>query len=95
MRARLGGLTTSARGHTVTAPARAAFMARFEPIEPGLSPTERRRRAEAAKRLYFSRLALKASLSRASHSRKREPTSEIRSPEVGMTGGTSNAAPSA
>lgn len=68
MRARLGGLQTAANGHVNTAPGRAAFLARFDDqVDPDrvLSPAERARRAEAARKLYFARLALKSSLSRA------------------------------
>lgn len=69
LRARLGGLATAARHDTreVTAPARRAFMARFEAlVDPDgtLPPAERARRAEAAKRLHFSRLALKSAAAR-------------------------------
>lgn len=74
MRARLGGLTTSALGHVTTEAARAKFLSRFEPSDPGLSPVERARRAEAAKRLYFGRLALKSSLRR---KRKAAPVGQM------------------
>ena len=50
-----------------TRPARAAFMARFErEVDPDgrLPEAERRRRAEAAKKAYFSGLALKSSKAR-------------------------------
>jgi hypothetical protein len=46
-----------------TANGRAAFLARFErEVDPAgvLDPTERRRRAEHARRAYFTRLALAA-----------------------------------
>lgn len=58
---RLGALATHARGHTNTAPAHAAFLARFEAqVDPDglLDPAERQRRAEYAKADYFTRLAL-------------------------------------
>jgi hypothetical protein len=51
-----------------TKPARDAFMARFErEVDPDgrLPEAERRRRAEAAKKPYFSGLALKSSRARA------------------------------
>ena len=44
----------------ITAPARAAFLARFEvEVDPegALAPAERARRAEMAKKAYFARLA--------------------------------------
>ena len=50
-----------------TAPARQVFDARFaREVDPSgiLPPTERARRAEAAKRAYFARLALKSAVSR-------------------------------
>jgi hypothetical protein len=45
-----------------TAPARAAFLDRFErQVDPDglLDPTERAKRADSAKRAYFTRLAAK------------------------------------
>lgn len=51
-----------------TAPATAASMARFErQVDPDgvLSPVERAKRAESARRAYFTGLALKSSLARA------------------------------
>lgn len=50
-----------------TAPARAAFMARFErQVDPDgkLSPQERARRAEHARKAYFLALSLKAAKKR-------------------------------
>jgi hypothetical protein len=50
-----------------TRPARDAFMARFErQVDPDcvLAPAERQRRAEAAKRAYFTRLALQSARAR-------------------------------
>ena len=52
-----------------TAPARAAFLSRFErEIDPDglLDPEERARRAEHAKKAYFLKLALAARKARAS-----------------------------
>jgi len=46
-----------------TAAARAAFLARFErEVDPDgrLSPSERRRRAEAARKAYFTKLAIQS-----------------------------------
>jgi len=51
-----------------TAPARAAFMSRFErEVDPEgvLEPAERARRAEHAKKAYFLRLALASRKARA------------------------------
>ena len=60
-RGRLGGLTTAARysPDEITAPARAAFAASFIPDNPELSDAERERRAKAARRLHYMRMALK------------------------------------
>jgi hypothetical protein len=82
LRSRLGGLSTAARGHVNTAPARAAFASRFYADLPDdLAPAERERRAEANKRLYYARLAYKSVRSR---SKKKAgpadigPASEVR-----------------
>lgn len=56
-----------------TTPARDAFAARFEnEVDPdrALSPTERARRAESARRAYFTRLALASAKAR----RARKPS---------------------
>jgi len=50
-----------------TANARRAFLARFEhQVDPDgrLSPAERERRAESARKAYFARLALKSAAAR-------------------------------
>ena len=50
-----------------TSPARAAFNKRFEDeVDPDrtMTPTERGRRAESARKAYFMRLALKSARSR-------------------------------
>ena len=63
----MGGLTTAALGHVNTAPARAAFHERFvDQVDPerALPTSERARRAEAARRLYFTKLALRSSVVR-------------------------------
>jgi len=63
IRARIGAYSLHAQGRTNTGPAREKFMERFLwEVDPGgmLSETERQRRAEAAKKAYFSRLALKS-----------------------------------
>jgi hypothetical protein len=54
---RLGGLTTAARGHHNLGPAREAFLRRFEPDDPALTPEEREKRRRAGLRLHMSRLA--------------------------------------
>lgn len=75
LRARLGGLTTSALGHVNTEPARRAFDARFYAGVPeDLPAAERDRRAAAARRLHFARLALRSSQARV---RKRKPTTVL------------------
>src|SRR5687768_5516903 len=56
-----------------TAPARAAFLSRFErEVDPAgvLDPAERARRAEHAKKAYFLRLALLSRKARASKKRR-------------------------
>ncbi len=65
LRARIGGLALAAQrdSRAYTAQARASFLSRFEKeVDPDslLPPAERQRRAVAAKKLYFSRLALKS-----------------------------------
>jgi hypothetical protein len=65
----LGGLTTSSRHDpsTYTAKARATFLARFlDEVDPlhELPDEERQRRAEAARRAHFARLALASAESR-------------------------------
>jgi hypothetical protein len=62
---------TDPAGHT--APARAAFLSRFErEVDPDgvLDPHERARRAEHAKKAYFLRLALASSKARAAKRRR-------------------------
>ena len=66
---RIGGLTVAATHDTkaVTAPARRAFLARFEnQVDPDrqLPADERARRAEAAKRAYMLSLAQRSAASR-------------------------------
>lgn len=66
-RARLGGLSTAARGHVNVQPSHDAFLRRFEDeVDPmrTLPPEERSRRALAARRLHMSRLALRSSIVR-------------------------------
>jgi hypothetical protein len=74
MRARMGGYAVAAKYDTreVTSPARVAFMARFErQVDPdGVLPAaERKRRAEAAKKLHFQQLAWKSAKARRARSK--------------------------
>jgi hypothetical protein len=69
LRARLGGLATSSRhdGREQTAAARGAFLQRFiDEVDPdrSLPEDERLRRADAARRAYFTKLALKSAITR-------------------------------
>jgi hypothetical protein len=67
LRSRIGAFTVHARGRTNTAPARARFLARFEEeVDPDrqLDPETRAVRADAARRAYFARLALKSAQAR-------------------------------
>ena len=69
LRGRIGGYSLHAQrdSREITAPARAAFLAKFEAeVDPAkvLPVAERLRRAEAARRAYMSRLALKAAQKR-------------------------------
>lgn len=66
---RLGGLTTHSLHDSaaITAPARRAFLDKFEKqVDPDgtLDPQERAKRADAAKRLYMARLAIKSAEAR-------------------------------
>ena len=65
LRGRIGAYVLHSRhdSRVTTGPARAAFLARFErDVDPeGVLPeAERRRRALAARKAYFARLALKS-----------------------------------
>ena len=65
LRARLGAYSQHSRHSSVdtTAAARAAFLSKFElEVDPDkvLPEAERQRRAEAARKAYFTRLALKS-----------------------------------
>lgn len=62
MTGRMGALTTHARGHTNTGPATAAKWAKYEAeVDPDgtLDPATRRKRAEYARRLDMTRLAMR------------------------------------
>lgn len=70
LRARLAAHTLHAKtdSHKHTEPARRAFLARFEDqVDPDreLPPSERARRAEQAKKAYFTELAYRSSRARA------------------------------
>lgn len=74
LRARVGAHALHSQGKTNTAPARKAFNDRFEnEVDPDrvLDPTERARRAEHARKAYFTRLALKSA--RARRARRGKP----------------------
>jgi hypothetical protein len=75
----MGGLATAAAGHVTTGPARSAFLAKFyDGIPEDLPQRERDRRAEAARRLHFTRLALKSSVKRS----KRKAARVIETPRT-------------
>jgi hypothetical protein len=67
LRGRIAAYSVHARGRTNTAPARVAFLVRFErEVDPegALPPHERARRAEHARRAYMASLALRSSRAR-------------------------------
>ncbi len=71
-----------------TAPARAAFLSRFErEVDPDgvLDPQERARRAEHAKKAYFLRLALASRKARANKKRASTKTSPRLEDEGGQS----------
>lgn len=77
LRGRIGGLALSASRdpHEYTAAARCAFLARFEQqVDPDgiLLPYERQRRALAARRAHFARLALKSAKVRRERAGRRD-----------------------
>ena len=79
-RARIAGLTCHARGRTNTGPATAAAEARFrkqvltEAEERGetLTELEVERRASAARRLFYARLAFQSAKARSERARQRK-----------------------
>ena len=76
MRARIAAYTLHSRtdGRELTTPARQAFLDRFErDVDPSgsLSPAERSKRAAAARKAYFTKLALKSSKARKASRRGR------------------------
>lgn len=65
-----------------TAPARAAMLARFEDeVDPerSLTPEERSRRAEYARKAYFQRLALKSAKARRLRAEADQLDAEVKS----------------
>jgi hypothetical protein len=83
LRARLGGLATSARHdpREVTAPARRAFAERFYADVPADLPAdERERRAAANRRAYFARLAFQSSKVRG----KKKAAADIQRPATAL-----------
>ncbi len=67
LRSRIAGLSATAQGKTNTAPARAAFDRRFlNQVDPDgqLPEAERNRRAEAAKKAHFARMAYRSAQAR-------------------------------
>ncbi len=67
MRARVAAHSMHAQGLTNTAPARKAFLDRFErEVDPDgvLAPAERARQAEHARKAYFTGLAYASARSR-------------------------------
>jgi hypothetical protein len=83
LRARMAAYVLHSRydSRELTAPARRAFNDRFEKeVDPDgtLPPDERQRRAAAAKKAYFARLAL-----RSAQARRRKNTVLTRDPDLG------------
>lgn len=80
LRGRLGAFVMHSRHdpRATTARAREAFLDRFErEVDPEgvLPPAERARRAKAARKAYFTRLAMTSAKARAAR-RRRRPSSE-------------------
>ena len=76
LRGRIGGLALAAQRNPkeYTAAARRQFLARFDDeVDPDriLSKEERARRAEAARKLYFVRLAYESAKARGKKNRKK------------------------
>ena len=74
LRGRVGAYSLHSKGGTNTGPARAKFESKFEDeVDPDrvLPEAERQRRAECARKLYFTRLALKSAKTR--RARKQKP----------------------
>ncbi len=72
LRARIAAYSLHAQGGTNTAPARRAFLSRFlAEIPIDLPEGERLRRAAAARRAHFSKLALKSVQARRRRAQRR------------------------
>jgi hypothetical protein len=87
LRGRMGGLATSSRHDTrkTTARARAVFRSSFErEVDPEgvLTPAERARRAEAARKLHYTKLAHLAAKKRREKSAARSARTEATPSEV-------------
>ncbi len=87
LRGRIGGYSKAARHDPVegTSAARSAFLARFErEVDPEgvLTPEERARRAEYARKAYFARLALKSVQARCRRARRTEADSDLGLDEI-------------
>lgn len=67
LRARVGAYSLHSQGKTNTGPARAAYNARWDrEVDPEgiLPPAERAKRAEAARKAHYSRMALASAKAR-------------------------------
>ena len=67
LRGRIGAYSLHAQGGTNTAPARRAFLSKFEKeVDPDgvLAEPERQRRARLARKAHFARLGLKSAKKR-------------------------------
>ena len=74
LRGRLAAHSLHMRGGTNTAPGTKAFLLRFErEVDPDrtLDPSERARRADHAKKAYFTKLAFKSSRKRSAAATRR------------------------
>ena len=74
-RGRAGGLARAAKygPEELTGKARAAFLKRFDPEDPLLSPEERQRLAQAALRAHMSELGQKSGKRRKARIEEKEP----------------------
>jgi hypothetical protein len=93
LRARMGAFAMHARHdpRKTTNAGRRAFLARFEiEVDPRreLSAKERARRSEAARKLYFTRLAFESSLRRAPRKRPSSPANGSSSQSMAASTGS-------